>query len=313
MPEQHSQRCADPLSLERRASAAAHHRLSGDTVHFECVDSSGAQVHPGMTVAEFEHIDRGLIHALTGPVAIARRAARRRTPDRRPRSPPQRLGMVQHHPRPRLPQAALRRAIPLPLEARCRHHALARAGSRSAAALLRHHGRRARRAGRVPHAPARRLRRQHGRPRARHRRHALPARAAARRALLLRRRARRPGRRRGLHQRHRVPRRRHRCAFICTSSSRSPARSSNPRLRTNPAPRWLVVESHTDALDRRARRHRPHGRSARSHNWGFAPVHAYLLCSVAMKLQTQPGRQRADDHRLRRDREDRFFPTKAIL
>jgi acetamidase/formamidase len=43
---------------------------SGDTVHFECVDSSGAQVHPAMTVDEFQHIDRGLIHALTGPVFI---------------------------------------------------------------------------------------------------------------------------------------------------------------------------------------------------------------------------------------------------
>jgi acetamidase/formamidase len=43
---------------------------SGDTVHFECLDSSGAQVHPGMTVDEFQNIDRGLIHALTGPVAI---------------------------------------------------------------------------------------------------------------------------------------------------------------------------------------------------------------------------------------------------
>lgn len=43
---------------------------SGDTVHFECLDSSGAQVHPGMTVDEFQQIDRGLIHALTGPVAI---------------------------------------------------------------------------------------------------------------------------------------------------------------------------------------------------------------------------------------------------
>lgn len=42
----------------------------GDTVHFECVDSSGAQVRPGMTVVEYLNIDRGLIHALTGPVAI---------------------------------------------------------------------------------------------------------------------------------------------------------------------------------------------------------------------------------------------------
>jgi len=43
---------------------------SGDTVHFECQDSSGAQVHPAMTVGEFQNIDRGRIHALTGPVAI---------------------------------------------------------------------------------------------------------------------------------------------------------------------------------------------------------------------------------------------------
>jgi acetamidase/formamidase len=44
---------------------------SSDTVHFECVDASGAQVHPGMTADEFQNIDRNLIHALTGPVAIA--------------------------------------------------------------------------------------------------------------------------------------------------------------------------------------------------------------------------------------------------
>jgi acetamidase/formamidase len=43
---------------------------SGDTVHFECQDSSGAQVHPGMTVDGFQTINRGLIHALTGPVVV---------------------------------------------------------------------------------------------------------------------------------------------------------------------------------------------------------------------------------------------------
>jgi len=42
----------------------------GDIVHFECVDSSGAQVRPGMTVAEFLQIDRGRVHALTGPVFV---------------------------------------------------------------------------------------------------------------------------------------------------------------------------------------------------------------------------------------------------
>jgi len=57
-----------------RWNAALTPRLtidSGDTVHFECVDSSGSQVHPTMTVDEFQSIDRGLIHALTGPLAIA--------------------------------------------------------------------------------------------------------------------------------------------------------------------------------------------------------------------------------------------------
>jgi acetamidase/formamidase len=43
---------------------------SGDEVRFECQDASGSQVHPGMTVAAFEQIDRTRIHALTGPVCI---------------------------------------------------------------------------------------------------------------------------------------------------------------------------------------------------------------------------------------------------
>jgi acetamidase/formamidase len=42
----------------------------GDQVQIECVDSSGTQVHPGMTAAEFLKIDRTRIHALTGPIWI---------------------------------------------------------------------------------------------------------------------------------------------------------------------------------------------------------------------------------------------------
>jgi acetamidase/formamidase len=42
----------------------------GDTVHLECVDASGAQVRPGMSVAEYLGIDRGRIHALTGPIFV---------------------------------------------------------------------------------------------------------------------------------------------------------------------------------------------------------------------------------------------------
>ncbi|WP_263357508.1 acetamidase/formamidase family protein [Acidicapsa ligni] len=46
------------------------HIMPGDEVHFECVDASGGQVHPGMTADEFLAIDRSKIHALTGPVWI---------------------------------------------------------------------------------------------------------------------------------------------------------------------------------------------------------------------------------------------------
>ena len=47
----------------------------GDTVHMECVDSSGAQVRPGMSVAEFLQIDRGRIHALDRADLCRRRGA----------------------------------------------------------------------------------------------------------------------------------------------------------------------------------------------------------------------------------------------
>src|SRR5277367_417760 len=43
---------------------------SGDVVHMQCVDSSGSQVRPGASVEDLLAIDRGKIHALTGPIAI---------------------------------------------------------------------------------------------------------------------------------------------------------------------------------------------------------------------------------------------------
>ena len=46
------------------------HIAPGDEVRFECVDASGGQVHPGMTTAEYLTIDRTRIHALTGPVWV---------------------------------------------------------------------------------------------------------------------------------------------------------------------------------------------------------------------------------------------------
>ena len=46
------------------------HIHSGDEVAYECVDASGGQVHPGMTIQDYVAIDRTRIHALTGPVWI---------------------------------------------------------------------------------------------------------------------------------------------------------------------------------------------------------------------------------------------------
>ncbi len=43
---------------------------SGDTVHLECLDASGGQVTRHSTLADFETIDRTRIHALTGPIGI---------------------------------------------------------------------------------------------------------------------------------------------------------------------------------------------------------------------------------------------------
>lgn len=42
----------------------------GDRVHLECQDASGLQVRPGMTVAEYQTINRDRIHALTGPIFV---------------------------------------------------------------------------------------------------------------------------------------------------------------------------------------------------------------------------------------------------
>ncbi len=52
------------------ALAPRLHVVPGDTVRMECVDASGGQVRPGSTVAEFLGIDRMKIHALTGPIYV---------------------------------------------------------------------------------------------------------------------------------------------------------------------------------------------------------------------------------------------------
>lgn len=62
---------AEPThSRWNRALAPRLRIASGDTVHMECVDSSGAQCHPLMTLAEYLKIDRDKIHALTGPIFV---------------------------------------------------------------------------------------------------------------------------------------------------------------------------------------------------------------------------------------------------
>jgi len=62
---------AEPThSVWDRSISPRLHIQSGDQVAFECVDASGGQVRPGMTTAEYLAIDRTRIHALTGPVWI---------------------------------------------------------------------------------------------------------------------------------------------------------------------------------------------------------------------------------------------------
>jgi acetamidase/formamidase len=62
---------AEPThSRWNRALAPRLTIASGDTVHMSCLDSSGGQVTPGASVEDFLAIDRGRIHALTGPIRI---------------------------------------------------------------------------------------------------------------------------------------------------------------------------------------------------------------------------------------------------
>ena len=62
---------ANPTHSRWNRSLRPRLRISPeDTVHMECVDSSGAQVHPSMTLPEYLAIDRNRIHALTGPIFV---------------------------------------------------------------------------------------------------------------------------------------------------------------------------------------------------------------------------------------------------
>jgi acetamidase/formamidase len=62
---------AEPTHSVWDRSLAPRLRIEpGDEVAFECVDASGGQVYPGMTTNEYLTIDRTRIHALTGPVWV---------------------------------------------------------------------------------------------------------------------------------------------------------------------------------------------------------------------------------------------------
>jgi acetamidase/formamidase len=62
---------AEPTHSVWDRSLAPRLRIEpGDEVAFECTDASGGQVHPGMTTAEYLTIDRTRIHAVTGPVWV---------------------------------------------------------------------------------------------------------------------------------------------------------------------------------------------------------------------------------------------------
>jgi acetamidase/formamidase len=62
---------AEPTHSVWDRSLAPRLRIEpGDEVAFQCIDSSGGQVHAGMTAAEYLTIDRTRIHALTGPVWV---------------------------------------------------------------------------------------------------------------------------------------------------------------------------------------------------------------------------------------------------
>ena len=63
----------DAASTHSRWNRALTPRLEvdpGDTVHFQCVEAAGGQVHPGISLEDLSRIDRGRIHSLTGPVFV---------------------------------------------------------------------------------------------------------------------------------------------------------------------------------------------------------------------------------------------------
>ncbi len=68
---EHGPLSAEPVHSVWDRSLAPRLRITpGDEVQIECVDASGGQVHPAMTAKEFLAIDRTRIHSLTGPIWV---------------------------------------------------------------------------------------------------------------------------------------------------------------------------------------------------------------------------------------------------
>ena len=92
----------------------------GDIVHLECVDSSGGQVRPGSTIEDFLAIDRGKIHALTGPIAIHNAEPGDSLAIEVLEVAHKGWGWSQHYLRPGFPERAIQPALPLSLATRWR-------------------------------------------------------------------------------------------------------------------------------------------------------------------------------------------------
>ncbi len=268
---------------------------------FECVDASGGQVTPGMTLAEYLRIDRTRIHALTGPLWIegaepgdvlqvdvlsTRHCGWGWT------SIVEGLGFLKdrfHEPylfHWLLEGDSTRSLLP---------------GGRACAAIPRRHGRSARRRRQLSHPSPRPLRRQPRCARTLRRIVALSAGLQRRRALQLRRWPRGTGRWRGLHQRHRVPARRDAALQSAQAVSRSPALSSKPANVLLPTPPLTPGSLSNLAPTRRncARRNQPHDRSARQ-PLGIQRGPCLSALQRGSQAAPQPGCQRAHVYRQRR-------------
>ena len=255
-------------ALEPRLTIA-----SGDTVHMSCLDASGGQVTPGSSVEDFLAIDRGRIHALTGPIRID---------GAEPGDVLQiEVLQVEHRgwgwssviPGLGFLKEQFREPYLFHWALDPRGKPFAGAGRCSAASFLRSDGRCPGRRWRVPNPSPGPLRRQHGCARALYRSHALPAGAEPGRTVFRRRCARRPGRWRSLHQRHRVPGRGDPAlpGAQATTARRTVDRVGRVALPGRTSDAWIVVESDADALQA--------ARSATLRmvelliaRWSFAPI-----------------------------------------